>query len=102
MATAGASAGASFVVAVGSVVNPMAVGVFQSLAVRTVYQAAGGVVDELLNGLSLELTARILQPSDVVLTCSADTVYTLASFTFTITNRNPIPSNSFLHIILPS
>lgn len=101
IATAGMAAGGSVILTLSNIVNPMSLGLTSSLIVRTYYRTGGGSVDVVATGLSLTLVTRNLQSTDVTLSCSSDMVYTLASFTFTIANKNTISSNSYIYIAIP-
>jgi hypothetical protein len=96
------SANSSVTLVISGIVNPISVGAFQSLSLMSTFSGSSDTVDTVSSGLSLTLITRGLSASNVVLTSSSMYVYTIASFTFTITNQNPLPANSILYVVLPS
>lgn len=101
ISTSGLSSGAVVLITLSGIVNPLSVGSFQSLSLVSTYSSSTDTVDTLSSGLSLTLTTRTLPASNVGLGSTTYTVYTLTTFSFTITNQNPLKASSLLYIVIP-
>jgi hypothetical protein len=85
-------------------VNPVQIGLTTSLSIYTLYNVnqPTSYVEYAYSGLTLNLAARTIPSSNVVILSSSPVVsMSPASFSFVITNVNPLPANIYLQIVLP-
>jgi hypothetical protein len=98
------SVGSLISLTLSNVVNPVQIGTTSSLTLYTLYNAnqPSSYVEYTNTGLTLNLIARVIQSSNIVITSSSAVVsMSPVSLSFTITNVNPLPANVYLQIILP-
>jgi len=85
-------------------VNPVQIGTTTSLSIYTLYNVnqPTSYVEYAYSGLTLNLIARVIPSSNIVITSSSPVVsMSPVSFSFVITNVNPLPANIYLQIVLP-
>ena len=84
--------------------NPVQIGNTSSLTLYTLYNVSQSTsyVEYTNTGLTLNLIGRVIPSSNIIINSSSPVIsMSPVSFSFVITNVNPLPANVYLQIVLP-
>jgi hypothetical protein len=98
------SVGSVVVLTLTGVVNPTSIGSTPSLTLYTLFKAASptSFVEYTNSGLTVSLVARLIPSANIAIASTSQVVsYFPASFTFTVTNVNQLPANTYAKIYIP-
>ncbi len=85
--------------------NPLTLGITTSFKAYTLEKSTilTSVVDEISSGITFNLVARQMSPSDVTVGSNSDIVFNYPTeYKFNIKNNNDLPIYSYISVVLPN